>query len=300
MPQRLIQRPFYPIVFVRGFASGMDEVDRTTATPYMGFNEGATMIRQLWTGEVVKHVFESPLVRLMKDHGYRDVYEAGLSAEGAIPAKSVVIHRYYEESSTDFGAGQKHAIEHYAQRLGELIDQLRDQVCQGDARARRDFRVYLVAHSMGGLICRCLLQNDQIGRPETKRLVDKVFTYATPHNGIDFQLLGNVPAFLSINHVNNFSRPRMARYLGLAADDRAAGRLARVDSLAGKFDPARFFCLVGTNFNDYTVAHGLSSLAVGPMSDGLVAIRNATVEGSPRAFVHWSGSCSATCASTGC
>jgi hypothetical protein len=47
---------------------------------------------------------------------------------------------------------------------------------------------------------------------------------------------------------------------------------------------------VGTNSRDYAVAHGLSSLAVGQMSDGLVRIENAYVAASPRAFVNRSHS----------
>jgi hypothetical protein len=63
-----------------------------------------------------------------------------------------------------------------------------------------------------------------------------------------------------------------------------------VDSLDGKFDPNRFFSLVGTNHKDYDAAGGWSKRVVGPMSDGLVRIDNATVQGSPRAFVHRSHS----------
>ena len=43
--------------------------------------------------------------------------------------------------------------------------------------------------------------------------------------------------------------------------------------------------MVGTNSRDYAVAHGLSSFAVGTMSDGLVRIQNAYVDDAPRAFV---------------
>ena len=81
----------------------MDEKEKTVATPYMGFNLGATKIRQDWKGKPTRHIFESPLVRLMKDHGYQDVYEAGaeLPATGRIPAKSVVIYRYYDQVSEE-------------------------------------------------------------------------------------------------------------------------------------------------------------------------------------------------------
>jgi hypothetical protein len=64
------------------------------------------------------------------------------------------------------------------------------------------------------------------------------------------------------------------------------------------FDAARLFNLVGTDPGDYKVAAGLSSAAVGPASDGLVRISNATTRArsatgfvaSPNAFVHRSHS----------
>jgi hypothetical protein len=59
--------PYFPIIYVRGYAMTPDEIAATVATPYMGFNLGSTKMRQVWDGSVRRHVFESPLVRLMKD-----------------------------------------------------------------------------------------------------------------------------------------------------------------------------------------------------------------------------------------
>jgi hypothetical protein len=50
------------------------------------------------------------------------------------------------------------------------------------------------------------------------------------------------------------------------------------------------FTLIGTNPEDYDVARGLSSRAVGAKSDGLVQIENAYVPGARFAFVHRSHS----------
>jgi hypothetical protein len=69
-----IKHPFYPIIYVRGYAMSQGEIDDTVATPYMGFNLGATKIRQDWEGKVRRHIFESPLIRLMKDYQYEDIY----------------------------------------------------------------------------------------------------------------------------------------------------------------------------------------------------------------------------------
>ena len=275
--------PYWPIVYVRGYAMTPAEIADAVSSPYMGFNVGATKLRQAWDGQVRRHVFESPLVRLMKDCGYRDIYTDGTEIIGPVPARSVVIYRYYDNADPDLGAGKAPSIVAAAEGLRDLVHRLRVQVCGDDAEALAGFKVHLVAHSMGGLVCRCFLQNDAVSTPADRALVDKVFTYATPHNGIEMAGL-NVPALLGLWDMNNFNRSVMADYLGLAAGS------ARVDSLDGKFDPQRFFCFVGTNHSDYAVALGLSRALAGEMSDGLVQIDNATVQGAPRAFAYRSHS----------
>lgn len=277
----MFQRPYFPIVYIRGYAATQAAVEDTVATPYMGFNLGSTKIRQLYTRDIARYVFESPLVRLMKDEGYRDVYEAGaeLPETETPPAKSVWIYRYYEPVSKALGKDFRPAIEDYAKGLKALLDSMEKQYCtvngKVDPQLKKSFRVYLVAHSMGGLVARCFLQNVS---PKDPR-VDKVFTYATPHGGIDLRWLGNVPDFIRWHNTENFNEKRMRKYLKLSPG-------APVNSLDGKFDPDRFFSLIGTNHRDY----GAARIAVGGMSDGLVQIANAYVDESPRAFVHRSHS----------
>ncbi|MCC5865557.1 MAG: hypothetical protein JJU31_10590 [Wenzhouxiangella sp.] len=277
-----IQTPFYPIIYVRGFAMTQGEIDATTATPYMGFNLGSTRLRQLWDGSVQRHYFESPLIRLMKEYGYADAYLDGHLRSEGLPARSIFIHRYYDVADRQLGEGKRPSILEAARDLAGLIGMVRRAICGDDQSALRDFRVNLVAHSMGGLICRALLQNKGLRDSEEARQVNKVFTYATPHNGIE--LAGfNVPRFLGVWDINNFNRREMSKYLSL--DDHR-----HVATLAGHFDPARFFCLIGTNARDYGAAAGMSSRLAGEMSDGLVRIDNAAVNGAPRAFVHRSHS----------
>ena len=277
-----IERPYYPIIYVRGYAMTRDEIVETTSTPFMGFEAGSTKMRQAQDGSVVKFVFESPLVRLMKDHNYRDVYEFGAERRDRISPRCIVIHRYYDPADPAFGDGRTPSIIDAATSLGRRIEELRDSVCGNNAAMRRDFRVYLVAHSMGGLICRCLLQNPEVASAQTRAMVDKVFTYATPHNGIEVGGI-NLPNLLSINDLNNFNRTNMGKYLKVPKD--------KVNTLGkAEFPPQRMFCLIGTNSRDYAAAHGLSSFAVGALSDGLVRIANAYVEGAPRAFVNRSHS----------
>jgi hypothetical protein len=243
----------------------------------MGFNLGSTRIRTLWTGDTERYYFESPLVRLMKDFKYTDVYSAGLNnteidkvPPGSIDPRSITIYRYYDQVSSLFGKGKQVDMEDFGHGLSDLIIKLRDRICLTDAD-KADFKVYLLGHSMGGLVIRCFLQNDEIGDQVAKKYVDKVFTYATPHNGIELEIIGNVPAFFTAQSANNFNRNRMKKYLGLPA------RTERVNTLNGKFDVDRFFCLVGTNPKDYTVAAGWSTRLVGPFSDGLVRLDNAVV-----------------------
>jgi hypothetical protein len=107
--------------------------------------------------------------------------------------------------------------------------------------------------------------------------VDKFFTYATPHNGID--MLGiNIPSWLTAFDIDNFSREkRMAEYLDLKE---AYAKYARVDLLPeDRFPSRQVFCMVGTNRLDYEAAAGLSRTFVGNGSDGLVRIANATLQG---------------------
>ncbi|MDR4460027.1 MAG: hypothetical protein MRJ67_05855 [Nitrospirales bacterium] len=293
------QHPYHPIIYVRGFAATQSEIEETVADPYMGFNIGSTKSRTAWTGDVKRFYFESPLVRLMSDHEYEDVFVDGddlVAAERTdypVPYRSIIIYRYYDEASKDFGDGKTPPIEHFAKGLGTLILRLREKVCanKDNKVTSKDFRVYLVAHSMGGLICRAFLQNTKLGSAEARGAVDKVFTYATPHNGIDMRIVRNVPGWLSFGDINNFNREKMASYLAVPKGDDV--------SVVKNFPPERIFNLVGTDSRDYTVAGGISSWAAGDASDGLVRLENATTHGagpdgkdvsSPRAFVHRSHS----------
>jgi len=304
----------HPIIYVRGYAMSQSEIEDTVADPYMGFNLGSSKTRQLWDGTIKRFFFESPIVRLMKEFGYDDVYEEGIdqvvdkrAERKSVPYRSIIIYRYYEPSSQEIGTGVKPNIETFANGLSDLILGLRSRIYpQGKDTVLsdkdkfdgmlpyEDFRVYLLAHSMGGLVCRAFLQNPKYGDKEARRLVDKVFTYATPHNGIDLRGLGNIPEWLSLFGINTFSRDEMARYLGLKKADRDGGTV----NIVTNFDPDRIFNLVGTNPGDYKVAAGLSSWVTGEAGDGLVRMENATTRGledgvmkqSPNAFVYRSHS----------
>ncbi|MDD5169666.1 MAG: hypothetical protein PHN75_12670 [Syntrophales bacterium] len=277
--------PFHPIIYVRGYAMSEQEQNETTADPFCGFNLGSTVYRATPDKDkpAKKYIFESPLLRLTTDFGYSDVYKNGLDImdpewEEPIPAKSIVIYRYYDQASTLLGTGTTPEMSDFARGLNQLILRVRDLVCAhpDNGISAEDFRCYLVAHSMGGLICRAFLQNPALGDDQARRYVDKVFTYATPHNGIEMAGF-NVPSWLSAADMKNFNRVYMADYLSLISLNEKTGR---VDWIPEEFFPSeRFFCMVGTNRADYEVAMGLSRAFAGHGSDGLVRIENASVWG---------------------
>ena len=292
------EKAMWPIIYVRGYAMTEGEIEATTADPFCGFNLGSTVYRATPDKNAPprKFIFESPVVRLGADHGYSCVFDAGADlfdpdwTKTWIPPQSIVIYRYYDEASRLLGVGETPPIEKFAEGLGTLILRVRDLVCAHPELgiAAKDFRCYLVAHSMGGLVCRAFLQNPKLADPEAKKCVDKVFTYASPHNGIE--MLGvNVPSWLTANDVANFSRKRMAEYLALKARERVDERVDWIPEDA--FPSERFFCMIGTNRADYEAGFGLSRTFAGHGSDGLVRVANASVWG-----VDSKGKLSAPCA----
>jgi pimeloyl-ACP methyl ester carboxylesterase len=288
-----------PVIYVRGFAGS--GVDRVVDDPFYGFNEGSVHVRVDDAGEPRFFQFESPLLRLITDEDYQLRVHGDQRAylnsqdDGNIAANTIWIHRFYDVSASTFGRNpQKFSIEKAAADLFEFVKLVRLKTGAP--------RVFLVAHSMGGLIARSMLQRvipddpDAGGRLDAATtFVERIFTYATPHGGIEFALGGGV--LETFRDLTNFQ----------GADIFGPGRMHEylTPHLDGLSDPAdfqptvmpddgfpvqRMFCLVGTNPENYGTAFGLSSKAAGARSDGLVQIHNAYVKGAHRAFVHRSHS----------
>lgn len=289
----------YPIIYIRGYAMSVNERNDTAADPFCGFNVGSTLYRAASSKSErpEKFVFESPLIRLATEFQYQHVYQNGLDIMdeawmpptdeqgepiSGIPSASIVIFRYYDDGSDVLGDGKSRNIKEYARGLNNLILKIKTRVLeyrapQEQGMKAEDFRCYLVAHSMGGLVARAFLQDISGNYAEAKATVDKFFTFATPHNGID--VLGfNVPEWLTKDQANTFNRDKMRMYLNLSAispkfDD-------RVDLIPNSaMDPNKIFCMVGTNRGDYEVAQGAVRAFVGHGSDGLVRIENASLWG---------------------
>ena len=289
----------YPIIYVRGFAGGTSGIDTATDDPFYGFNDGATHVRVNGDGNPQFYQFEGPLVRLMEDEDYRVPVHGNQhaylnqSAGGSQPRTSVWIYRFYDPDADTFGAAAvPYDLPTAARNLLAFVQLVLAKTDFTDPDGNPgDKKVWLVAHSMGGLICRSMIQKmcpDNGIAPGD--LVDKLFTYATPHNGIDFGIFGlniGVPQIAPFD-AQIFNRKVMYQYLTPAAGlgqapDMPDGWDAHV--ITG-LDPSRVFCLIGTNAADY----GAVSKAVGPKSDGLVQIDNAYVKGANRTFVHRSHS----------
>lgn len=281
---------FLPIIYVRGYAGRQTYVEDTVNLPYYGFNLGSTQTRTGPEGDPEFSIFESPLVRLMKDFGYTDFFarvtpdgdvemlndEASKYQQTGFPTKGIWIYRYYDETSNWAGSGQRETIESIADGLNSLVDFVLETT---GAPA-----VHLVAHSMGGLICRSLIQRNL--RETAPQRIAKLFTYATPHGGIHFRKgLGAISAIrdlTGINEADTFGIRRMREFL--ATPEATQDTIHRITH----FPADRVFSLIGTNHADYTVT--MSRATVGPASDGLVMNKHAYVEGSRRAFVYRSHS----------
>jgi pimeloyl-ACP methyl ester carboxylesterase len=286
-----------PIVYVRGYAGGTSGIDRAVDDPLYGFNEGSVHVRVGRSRDPVFYQFESPLLRLIGDDGYQLLVEGSQQAylenrpDGDVPQATIWVHRFYDVSASTFARKpEDFSIEKAAENLYELVQLIR--------RKTGAPLVHLVAHSMGGLVCRSMIQRVIPDRGERAQdHVARLFTYGTPHGGIEFAVGGGLVEelrdFFDVNGAAIFGPERIYQYLSprsaRPADEPPAGwNPAAIPK--DVFPLERVFCLVGTNPEDYDVARGLSSKAVGARSDGLVQIDNAYVPGARRAFVHRSHS----------
>lgn len=281
-----MKAPYYPIVYVRGYAMRASEREETFNDTYYGFSATSVERRDAPPPDYFEaDVFEGQLIRFMKikDYGYADAVNRGLEVFHSNPARSLWVSRFYDR---DVFRDSIRSIEAHAEDLYQMVGQtipkrLREAGVEL-GEDNRDYRVILIAHSMGGLVCRTLLQNllpKKYGR-NPRDLVYRFITLGTPHRGID---LGRIPdvieTFLTSRlnpyDANIFQEKRMRDYLKLPDG-------YDVHSLGDPDDPMTFpvkrcLCIIGSDYHSYGAVKELT----GSFSDGLVKQDHAYVVSGP-------------------
>jgi pimeloyl-ACP methyl ester carboxylesterase len=281
----------YPLVYVRGYAGGQAGIDNAVSDPFYGFNDGATHVRVNGDGDPRYYQFEGPLLRLITDENYQVLVYGDqhtflencppATTESHVPHESLWVYRFYDDAASTFGEEPEGF---------ELLTAAQKLLCfvQLVLEKTGAEKVFLVAHSMGGLVARSMLQKVcPEAHIDPTKIVDKFFTFATPHAGIKFSptsfLNITVPQWAPFGAAI-FNRKVMYRYLTphIGEDDDPPDVWDAQDMPDDTFDTRRTFCLIGTDAADY----GAVSKAVGPESDGLVQIDRAYVRNANRAFIH--------------
>jgi hypothetical protein len=312
-----------PIIYVRGYAGPTAGIDTQVDDPFYGFNNGATHVRVGGDGDPRFYQFEGPMLRLMIDEEYQLLVHGNQHAflqdapEDSLPAATLWVYRFYDQAATTFVppphqgvlqrlytglhrrvSAQGFDMEAAAVGLYDLVDLVLRKTRDAD-------KVIIVAHSMGGLVARCMMQKicllpdtrdpdpaNHHGRQPAKKLISKFFTYGTPHGGISFDIgaLNWAEEAFGPAGSDVFAPAKMYGYL---TEDATFGEVPGPGSdwdpqvIPGAiFRAEDIFCLIGTDPQDY----GLSRVVVGPKSDGLVRIEHAYVRGANRAYVHKSHS----------
>ena len=300
--------PFYPIVYVRGFAPTGSSRDDTFHDLYYGYAETSVEPRpkspqdaSALDDRIALDLFEGQLLRFMKEFDYADASHDGLrlmqgnsearQTPSPDPTRSLWISRFYD---TDVITGRVRPITEHAQDLRRLIDETIPAGLKACGVDGAGYKVILIAHSMGGLVCRALLQNlypESGVDPKTR--VHRLVTIASPHGGIQF---GIVPDFLQNFVVNTFNPGdaglfydlQMRSYLKLGDQEpiNSLGTMGTALPDACSFPAARCFCLIGSNHGAYDAVWGQQRRITGNFSDGLVKQDKAFIEGAFTANVH--------------
>ncbi len=293
-PKAKLEPPHYPIVYVRGYAMTRGAREETFHDAYCGFAATCVEARSAPKPAYFElDIFEGQLIRFLKQHRYADAFNRGLQDAAENPSRSVWISRFYDR---DHLQKDLRSIEDHAEDLRQLVCETipeRLETAGVDLGAnRKDYKVILIAHSMGGLVCRTLIQNLLPARKQDpKRWIHRLVTIGTPHKGIE---LGAIPDFaedllattLNPCDANIFKEDRMRDYLKLREKKGKAWKY-ELHSLGPQdgpysFPPARCLCLIGSDYHSYDMTRH----ATGNFSDGLVKQDRAYIKDAFYANVH--------------
>jgi pimeloyl-ACP methyl ester carboxylesterase len=307
-----IEPPFYPIVYVRGFAPTAAAREGTFHDLFYGYADTSVESRPKPPSDaqggqvtdrdrIVLDVFEGQLIRFIKEFAYIDASHGGLELAAPPnlpppfgrpvqnPTRSIWISRFYDQ---DFLTGQVRSIDEHARDLWQLIhEEIPAALRARNAVVDGSYKVILIAHSMGGLVCRTLIQNllPFMGI-DPKSQIHRLVTIASPHGGIEMSSIPDAFENFVVNTFNPgdtriFKEEDMRRYLKL--DTKYAlnslGELAQARADQFSFPVQRCFCLIGSDWKSYDP---FVQKVTGNYSDGLVKQDRAFIEGAFTANVH--------------
>jgi hypothetical protein len=269
-----IEPPYYPIVYVRGYAMTESEREETFHDTYYGFAATSVEKRDAPPPDFYRaDMFEGQLIRFMKlgKHAYFDATNRGLEDAEDNPSRSLWVCRFYDD---DVMRDKLRSIEEHAEDLRKTVCETipnRLKECGVElGPGLKHYKVILIAHSMGGLVCRTLIQNLLPASNEKPAdWIHRLVTIGTPHKGIE---LGRIPDFLerlilrTANpfDANIFEEKRMMQYLKLPASYQPHS-LGETNA-PHAFPVKRCLCLIGSDYESYNAVQHVT----GNFSDGLV------------------------------
>jgi pimeloyl-ACP methyl ester carboxylesterase len=288
---RKIEAPYYPIVYVRGYAMTPGEREQVFHDAYYGFGVTSVEKRQAPPPHFFEaDIFEGLLIRLMKDHQYIDSTNAGLDREDVDPSRSIWVSRFYDP---DYFSDKIRSIEEHAQDLCNLVCEAIPKRLEQLGVDPAGYKVILLAHSMGGLVCRSFIQKLLPDKGEDpKSWVHRFVTMGTPHRGIDLGAIPDVLEDWAVNRLNPFDssifkEDRMRTYLNLKETKKKGKKPAKTDSYVydihslgaeNVFPIKRCLCIIGSDWTSYGAVRKLT----GGFSDGLVKQNHAYLVSGPR------------------
>lgn len=302
------EKGLFPIVYVRGYAMTPGEKKETFHDAYYGFSATSVEKRQVSKEDNywVADIFEGQLIRFMKqkEYGYADAFNNGLNDFGGNPSQSIWICRFYDQ---DFFQSRIRKMEDHAEDLIKFIfihipkQLINHGIAVSELNQR--YKVILLAHSMGGLVCRAVIQSyfsdfpklekvlkgesplDLVNFKKPSQIVHRLITMGSPHKGIDF---GNIPDIIEDSLVklfnpydsNIFKEERMRQYLNLEHKVvRSRDFIYDLHSLGkADFPVKRCLCIIGSDHGSYSIVKNFT----GGFSDGLVKQSHAYMVSGPK------------------